>query len=280
MQTNLHVVAAAALLSTIALAPSPARGQTPPSGGDGAPVAPTAPLPPLPPAADAPAPPPPDSDAPAPPPAAPPAHPPKAKRPVEPPRDGAVVHIESNDPDVSLYRKVRLIDFGKPTTEVVCVAPCDVLVERSMGDDLFLGVNKVPLGGTFSLPPAATSLLLRADVRMRPSRGRKIAGAVLLPLGVLEVAAGGLYMAVDWPSQNGLSVDQLYNDIGVGLMVVGGVMGTVGIALLATAFGSYDVDTPATTARSPIHLRGFGFAPPVPSSGGSSPMTATATWEF
>jgi hypothetical protein len=191
-----------------------------------------------------------------------------------------VVHLQSNNPDVGLYRKGSVLG-----NELVCSAPCGMSVNRSAGDDFYLAIKKSVLGAHFSLPTSPEALTLKVEVQSPPSRGRRIAGAVLLPLGLGEIGIGAIYAAVDWNKLiAGGGVNDLYHGIGYGLMVVGGVMSITGIALLATAGGSYDVTLPSTVQSAPLmaapRLRGLAFTPPLPSPAGFSPVSALATWEF
>lgn len=196
-----------------------------------------------------------------------------------------LIHLESNNTDLGLYRK-----GGTLGDALICSAPCSMKVERSAADAFYLAIRKAKLGEEFLLPPTGGEVTIRVDVKSPPSRARKIAGAVLLPLGLAEIAAGALYAAVDWRAAGvgGVAgagdVNDLYHSVGYALVVIGSVMSITGTILLATSGGKYDVTLPdsAQSVSSFVtpRFRGLAFAPPLPGPQGFSAAAAVARWEF
>lgn len=196
-----------------------------------------------------------------------------------------VVNLDSENPNVGLYRQ-----RGTLGEELVCLAPCGVSVNRSAGDDFYLAIKESVLGDHFNLPTSPEAVTLKVKMHRAASRGRKIGGVSLLTAGILDLAVGGILVAVDWGSPsnanavNNVNEDELNQGLGIGLMALGGVCLVSGIVMLALSGGSYDVTLPTsarrvTSQRFP-RLTGVAFSPPMPSPLGLSPASAMATWEF
>jgi hypothetical protein len=196
-----------------------------------------------------------------------------------------VVNLDSENPNVGLYRQRGVLG-----EELVCLAPCGVSVNRAAGDDFYLAIKEDVLGDHFSLPTSPEAVTLKVKMHRAANRGRKIGGAVLLTAGLLDLAVGSILVAVDWgpPSNNNVvnnvNVDEYYQGIGIGNLVLGGICTVSSIVLLALSGGSYDVTLPGSvrrvTSQTFPRLTGVAFSPPMPSPLGLSPASAMATWEF
>lgn len=108
------------------------------------------------------------------------------------------VHIESNDPGVQLYRLNTTATPGAPLngpgpllplphSEVLCIGPCDKVIDGRLGEQFFFGGKDMPSSSTFQVFSRTGAL----GARVEPgSNGRVIGGLLLDVAGVCTITTG------------------------------------------------------------------------------------------
>lgn len=184
------------------------------------------------------------------------------------PSPGVFVHIDSNDPEIGLYRTYYqegggatmpgrwngnqytpgMTMPGRMMRELVCSAPCDKLTDGSYGDGFYLGTRWTQLGASFSMGNMGQATF-RVHVTNRPSFFERGVGLTLLTLGATSLSLGGLltiftsaaFGAVTWE--------------GVGMMLGGAAGVGLGVGLYVDGLGKYRIQLPGQASGSPYGLQ-------------------------
>jgi len=108
------------------------------------------------------------------------------------------VHIDSDNPGVQLYRLNTSPSPGAianptssllplPHSELICIAPCDKVIDGRLGEQFFFGGKDMPASSTFQVFSRTGAL----GARVEPgSDGRVIAGLLLDVTGVCSMTLG------------------------------------------------------------------------------------------
>lgn len=195
-----------------------------------------------------------------------------------------VVHIDSNDPLVSLYvhvgqsaeetgNRLLITNYG----QLVCHAPCDVAVDGSRGDLFFLQREELRVGPAFRLREMGPSTRLRATIESPQNRSRQMGGTALIITGVLAGLAGLPMFILAGTAGGG---DSTTSYLGVGGALLGGAALGLGIGIPLRSSGDmkYTVDVPNNL---PPALQSIAILPPVPVPGGGiSPVGLGLAFTF
>jgi hypothetical protein len=187
-----------------------------------------------------------------------------------PPATGTRVHISNASPSLplALYRAAVVEDSARPrarstgglggrqwgmvqdtslgyvgtsTPRLVCMAPCDQLVDGSVLDELFLGGEGIARSSAFHLPARAAQVEIKAAPQSPVSL---TLSAVFLPVGSAGVVGGLVGLgAILNGSPRGTAIT------GEVLFGVGGALLVTGTVLLITGRTTYSVDQPTVALR-------------------------------
>ncbi|MFT3711496.1 MAG: hypothetical protein QM817_28000 [Archangium sp.] len=164
---------------------------------------------------------------------------PQPKR-APPSADSVFVEVETDDPDVTLFRHVGT-SFGAnivvTTIEKECEAPCGVFVDKPRSD-FFVSGRGITISETFSLTKFPDGLKLK----VRPgSSTLRWFGWTLAVLGASAALCGGLFAglsAIGQPSTPGVQnpyggTGSVFGSIGIGMLIGGGAGLAAGIPMIA-----------------------------------------------
>ena len=206
---------------------------------------------------------------------------------------GTLVHIDTNDPEVKLYRLagqstvVAGNAYGVITTfEMMCTAPCDRPIDGSRGDSFFLSLNGFRLGNMFEIHDTAGTgqTTLGATIHRRPSRGLVVGGFTLagvgfgLTVGAAVLAALGTFNEYDYGTASDTFEPKLKTDNSALAWGVTGAFAALtagGIVMIVMGRGDYDLKIPTYGG---LTLRNFALTPPV--TVGSEHLPATGSLSF
>ncbi|GEN12003.1 hypothetical protein MFU01_70400 [Myxococcus fulvus] len=165
------------------------------------------------------------------------------------PRDETVrVRIETDSPEVSLFR-ITSEGYGSVATaggagtvgiihyQRECRMPCDVTL-RDPTTDFFIAGSGITPSRRFTLLDHGRDVSLQVDPG---SSGLRFTGWVSTLMGVSLAILGGTMMLIDSSSaeDSSLPEDKLFRKVGVGSLIGGGALMVIGIPLIA--FNGTDV---------------------------------------
>jgi len=186
----------------------------------------------------------------------PPAPPPAAAA-----KDGVVeVHIDSN------LATIKLFSMSEAHTDLhkeVCRVPCDQLVDGSMGQRFRLRTEEKWVGDEFMLIGQPSELTLIAKRTDKASRGKKVAGIVVLSVGGAAVIAGlmtafftGASDSMVRPGEEPPNTTPGY--VATGILIPTGVLAAGGgLWMLLTSGTKYEVVVPQNIGRGGLPLIRF-----------------------
>lgn len=202
---------------------------------------------------------------------------------------GTLVHIDSNKPELQLYRITAQATYaiagrgGVVTAYApVCTAPCDRVVDGSRGEQFFLSAGGPRVGPLFHLYDRDRSgkVMLKADIRRFPRPGLLVGGIALMAGGAAAAAVGVLVATTsifnfDYdlnrpPPDEGSPAG--WGVMGGGIALIGG-----GIVMTVLSRGDYDVQVPQDAGLS---FRGVAFTPPVRVGTETLPASGSLSFTF
>lgn len=227
-------------------------------------------------------------------PAAPSALPPSS--PASVPAGAVMVHIDSNKPELKLYRitgQATYVIAGRvgavSAFDVICTAPCDRPVDGSRGEQFFLSADGPRIGPLFHLYDRDKSgkVTLSADIHRSPSAGLLYGGITLASLGGAGVVFGVVFAVLSSAlptteyDDEGNSITKPNQDGPIYWGVAGGSAAVLGggILMAVLASGSYDVKVPLDAGLG-LRLRGFAFTPPVRLGSETLPAAGSLSFAF
>lgn len=209
--------------------------------------------------------------------------------------EGVVVHIESNNPEVSLYRlgaEATVVAGGEvgyvQAYQKVCTAPCDRPIDGSRGEGFFLSLNGFRLGSTFQLrdPDGDGQATLGATIHRTPSRGLLWGGLTIASLGAAAGAVGAVFGAIgfgnEYKTNYETGSERLVQDNSAmwwGVAGGGGALLVGGVVMAVLSRGSYDLQLP-DKQEAGLRLHHVAITPPVIAGDQKLPATASLAFTF
>jgi len=166
-----------------------------------------------------------------------------------PPQPGVVrIHVDSDDPDVRLFR------FGAPTvarmgnmvsvmpsTELVCQSPCDTIVDGRKGAQFYFAGDGVPMSSFFEIGQRSGDVVAQVDSGIG---SLYVVGGVLAGTGGIAAVLGALFTPIGLVTTDASSEQSGFTTAGEVMLAAGGGGIIAGILMIAAAGTDFELVSP------------------------------------